>query len=208
MNDIMEQGLYKYLKSTELEKIKNTKILIAGSGGLGSNAAMMLVRCGFEQLTLIDYDDIEPSNLNRQYFFSDQVGQAKVIALQENLLRINPNLKLTIIKDKLNIDNVNTFIENQDIILEAFDDVNAKKTIVEACHNFSKYIIAVSGLAGVGNSDNIIVRRINSKFYIVGDFKSDINLNLPPMAPRVMIAAAKQVDIILSIVIGNKEVGR
>ena len=101
MNDILEQGLYKYLKSTELEKIKNTKILIAGSGGLGSNAAMMLVRCGFEQLTLIDYDDIEPSNLNRQYFFSDQVGQAKVIALQENLLRINPNLKLTIIKDKL-----------------------------------------------------------------------------------------------------------
>ena len=205
MNDIFEQGLDKYLPKQELQKIKNTKILIAGAGGLGSNAAMMLVRCGFEQITIIDYDDIELSNLNRQFFFTDQVGQAKVVALEENLLKINPNIKLTIIKERLTVDNVNNLVKNQDIILEAFDDIKAKKIIVEAGHYFDKYIIAASGLAGIGNSDDIVVRRINPYFYIVGDFKSDINLNLPPLAPRVMIVAAKQVDIILSIVVGNKE---
>ena len=82
-------------------------------------------------------------------------------------------------------------IKNQDIILEAFDD-----------------IIAVSGIAGIGNSDKIVIRKINNRFYMVGDFESDINLALPPLAPKVMIAAAKQVDIVLELVIGNKEIVR
>ena len=56
MNNFLQQGLTKYLETTELSKIKNTKILIAGAGGVGSNAAMLLVRCGFEKITIIDYD--------------------------------------------------------------------------------------------------------------------------------------------------------
>jgi sulfur carrier protein ThiS adenylyltransferase len=74
MNNFLQQGLTKYLEKTELSKIKNTKILIAGAGGVGSNAAMLLVRCGFEKITIIDYDELEPSNLNRQFFFNEQVG--------------------------------------------------------------------------------------------------------------------------------------
>lgn len=71
----------------------------------------------------------------------------------------------------------------------------------------AKHIIAVSGIAGIGNnSDKIVIRKINNRFYMVGDFESDINLALPPLAPKVMIAAAKQVDIVLELVIGNKEI--
>ena len=191
MNNFLQQGLTKYLETTELSKIKNTKILIAGAGGVGSNAAMLLVRCGFEKITIIDYDELEPSNLNRQFFFNEQVGTLKVCGLKENLLKINHQATITIIKERLTVDNVNNLIKNQDIILEAFDD-----------------IIAVSGIAGIGNSDKIVIRKINNRFYMVGDFESDINLALPPLAPKVMIAAAKQVDIVLELVIGNKEIVR
>lgn len=206
MNNFLQQGLTKYLEKTELSKIKNTKILIAGAGGVGSNAAMLLVRCGFEKITIIDDDELEPSNLNRQFFFNEQVGTLKVCGLKENLLKINHQATITIIKERLTVDNVNNLIKNQDIILEAFDDIIAKKIIVEACHLLAKHIIAVSGIAGIGNSDKIVIRKINNRFYMVGDFESDINLALPPLAPKVMIAAAKQVDIVLELVIGNKEI--
>ena len=148
MNNFLQQGLTKYLEKTELSKIKNTKILIAGAGGVGSNAAMLLVRCGFEKITIIDYDELEPSNLNRQFFFNEQVGTLKVCGLKENLLKINHQATITIIKERLTVDNVNNLIKNQDIILEAFDDIIAKKIIVEACHLLAKHIIAVSGIAG------------------------------------------------------------
>ena len=69
-----EQGLLKYLKPEQLALIQSRKIGIGGAGGLGSNCAMMLVRTGFKHLEIIDQDLIDPSNLNRQQYFADEVG--------------------------------------------------------------------------------------------------------------------------------------
>ena len=76
------------------------KIGIAGAGGLGSNVAVHLVRSGISSLKICDFDVIENSNLNRQFYFKDQIGQNKVNALFENLKRINPSLNLQIIQRK------------------------------------------------------------------------------------------------------------
>ena len=206
MNNFLQQGLTKYLEKTELSKIKNTKILIAGAGGVGSNAAMLLVRCGFEKITIIDYDELEPSNLNRQFFFNEQVGTLKVCGLKENLLKINHQATITIIKERLTVDNVNNLIKNQDIILEAFDDIIAKKIIVEACHLLAKHIIAVSGIAGIGNSDKIVIRKINNRFYICGDGVTPAEIGRGLMAPRVGICAMHQANTILRLLLGIDEV--
>ena len=70
------------------------RVGIAGAGGLGSNCAWMLVRSGFTDFVIVDHDRVEASNLNRQFFFARQVGMPKVQALSENLLAINPDVKV------------------------------------------------------------------------------------------------------------------
>ena len=71
-----------------LPKLRDSIIGIAGAGGLGSNVAISLSRAGIGKLIISDFDIIEPSNLNRQQYFIEQIGKPKVIALKENLMRI------------------------------------------------------------------------------------------------------------------------
>lgn len=68
------------------------RVGIAGAGGLGSNCAIALARSGVGTLVLSDFDIVEMPNLNRQYYFADQIGQLKTIALKENITRINPDV--------------------------------------------------------------------------------------------------------------------
>ena len=83
-----------YLTSDERAILEKARIGIAGAGGLGSNCAMHLVRAGVRHLVVVDFDVVNESNLNRQFFFRDQLGQKKVAALKDNLLRIAPELDL------------------------------------------------------------------------------------------------------------------
>ncbi|MCK4901954.1 MAG: ThiF family adenylyltransferase, partial [Thermoplasmatales archaeon] len=83
------------------KKLKESCIGIAGLGGLGSNAAVALARAGIGRLILIDFDVIEESNLTRQYYFLDQIGEPKTIALQNNIKKINPNVIIDSYNEKL-----------------------------------------------------------------------------------------------------------
>ena len=79
---------------------------IAGAGGLGSNCAVSLARSGVGTLVIADFDIVEEANLNRQYYFYDQIGRKKAPALKENILKINPFCKVEaydIFVDKTNI---------------------------------------------------------------------------------------------------------
>lgn len=82
--NIFEQGLLKYLKPEQLGLIQSKKVGIGGAGGLGSNCAMILVRSGFKNLEIIDHDIIYPSNLNRQQYYSAEVGLPKVQQLKKD----------------------------------------------------------------------------------------------------------------------------
>lgn len=193
-----EQGLRRYIDPERLANLQKVKVGIAGAGGLGSNCAQMLVRSGFKRFKIVDFDVIEYSNLNRQYYFEHQVGRPKVVVLRENLAMINKDVDIEIFQVVIGPENVAELFADCDVVVEAFDRPEYKKIIVETYMNSSKLLVAASGLAGWGNGDDIITRKIKKNVYLVGDFVSAIGPDCPPMAPRVHIAAAKQADIVLS----------
>lgn len=203
LNDF-ENGLLNYIKREQLIKLQKVKIGVAGAGGLGSNCTFNLVRSGFKKFKILDFDVVEPSNLNRQFFFLDQVNMPKVEALKENLKRINPDVEVEGIFKKITKENVKDMFCDCDVVVEAFDKVKYKKIIVENFLTSDKLLVCVSGLAGWGNSDDIRVKKVRDKFYMIGDFLTEAGENLPPISPRVNIAAAKQADVILDYFLGSK----
>lgn len=200
MNDF-EYGLEKYLGRERLEKLQKIKVGIAGAGGLGSNCAFNLVRSGFRKLKIVDFDIVEPANLNRQFYFIDQIGMPKVEALKENLERINPDLELEIFQLKINAENIIELFGDCEVIIEAFDNVASKTLLAEKFYSSGKLVVCASGLGGWGNTDEIKIRKVHPKFYMVGDLMTEVNSDLPPISPRVNITAAKQADIVVDYII-------
>lgn len=195
--------LTKYLKPEDLAKIRSLKVGIAGAGGLGSNCAMSLVRSGFSQLVIVDFDLVEASNLNRQFYFLDQIGRPKVEALKENLMRINPELQIEAVQEKLETERMREIFAYCDAVVEAFDNPIYKRKLVETFMTTGKLVVSASGLAGIGNSDQIKVRRIKDNFYLVGDLETAVRHDQPPLSPRVNVAAAKQADVVLGWALGR-----
>lgn len=201
-----EKGVISYLGEEKFRKITGVKTGIAGAGGLGSNCAFNLVRCGFKKFRIADYDHVEFSNLNRQFYFGEQVGKLKTESLKENLLRINPDLEIEVINKKIQSKSDLKVFDDCNCIVEAFDKSCFKKMIVEYFMPKPHLLVAGSGLAGTGNSDAIKVRKIKDNFFVVGDMVSGVGKDLPPFSPCTNIAAAKQADIIFSYFCSEKEV--
>lgn len=151
--------------------IKEMKIGIAGSGGLGSNIARFLILAGFTNIKLADFDRVEESNLNRQFFFYDQIGVSKVEALRANLLRINPDAKIEAVNLYLNKENMVSFFDDCHLAVEAFDKKECKQLLVEQM--FGKIpVVAASGIAG-GDCSSIRIKKSAPGLTVVGDFYSD-----------------------------------
>jgi sulfur carrier protein ThiS adenylyltransferase len=194
------ESLGRYLSKEELKRVGEVKVGIAGAGGLGSNLAVMLTRTGFRRLKIADFDVVDISNLNRQFYFNKDIGKKKVEALKENLEAIDPELCVEISDLRLNGENMKLFFSDCSMIAEAFDTPEMKRELLSAFAGSSKRVVSVSGIAGYGNADEIITHRINDKFTLIGDLRSGVG-KLPPLAPRVMVASAKQADVILEMVL-------
>ena len=188
------------------EKLKKSSVGIAGAGGLGSNAAVSLARAGLGRLVIVDYDKVEKSNLNRQYYFSNQIGKVKVKALKDNIKRIYPNVKVDIFKEKLTKGSMDKYFHDVDVIIEALDSAEMKTSFVEEImHKLPNIpIIAASGVAGYGHSDRISTKKLG-KLYMVydGDAKSSENDVL--LAPRVAIMANWEANLALEIILGENK---
>lgn len=193
-----EKGMAAYLGEDRLRFLQKFTIGIAGAGGLGSNCAMHLVRCGFRRLVLTDFDRIEESNLNRQNFRLSQLGELKVEALAANLRTINPDLELEVHRKKVTPDNMKDLFEDCQAVVEAFDDARIKKILVESFLTSSRLVVTASGIGGFGNADAILTRKIRDNFYMIGDMQTECSKETPPFAPMVAVAAAKQADVVLS----------
>ncbi len=179
---------------------------IAGCGGLGSNCAAALVRCGVGKLILIDFDSVSEGNLNRQFYFRDQIGRPKVEALAENLRRIDPGVTLELHAVRLDPQRVVSLLSGCDLIVEAFDAASQKEMLLETVLTKlpGKFLVAASGLAGFGHADAIVSRR-SGRLVVVGDFQTEISETCPPLAPRVGIVAAKQADWALTLLLENPD---
>jgi sulfur carrier protein ThiS adenylyltransferase len=189
---------------SKLEKLKGTCIGIAGCGGLGSNCAMALARAGVGTLVIADFDIVTLENLDRQYYFRDQIGQKKVQALQETIKKVNPEIEVQAHDVRLGPDEVVHIFKNCTLIVEAFDRADMKLMIIETVtERFpDKFIIAASGLAGYGQNNALRTRRLGSLF-ICGDEASEVSAELPPLAPRVGIVAAMQANQALEIILDD-----
>ncbi|OHB51521.1 MAG: thiamine biosynthesis protein ThiF [Planctomycetes bacterium GWF2_41_51] len=184
-------------------KLKSATIGIGGLGGLGSNVAISLARIGIGKLVIADFDIVEPSNLNRQQYFIEQLGQNKVNALTENLTKINPYIKIEGYQVKLKPDNIPEIFTGCCIIAECFDKPDQKQMLVETVLNSMKNvkIVAVSGIGGFGRSNEIKTRKISDRLTLIGDDKSGIESGFSLMAPRVAIAAGHQANVIVEMIL-------
>jgi sulfur carrier protein ThiS adenylyltransferase len=191
------------------ERVKAARVGIAGCGGLGSAVAIALARTGVGTLLLVDHDVVEPSNLNRQQFFVDQIGQAKVEAMAENLARINPYVKVEALQMRLTRDNIPEVFSQCDVIAECFDDPLMKRdlTVAVRSHLPEVALVAVSGIAGTGPANPIRSRRIFSKGFLVGDTCSSAEPGRGLLAPRVAVAAGHQANLILRLLLGEIKEG-
>lgn len=203
----LEEKLAACLGNEAWSRIQQVRVGIAGAGGLGSNCAFNLVRSGFKHLVVVDFDRVDYSNLNRQFYFYHQAGRTKVLALQENLLAINPDLNIRIFEERVVPENIDRLFAGCDVIVEAFDEPAAKKMLVEHFAGRPVLLVAASGMAGCGNSDDIRIHRIGERFFLVGDLYSQIDPYHPPLSPRTNLTAAKQADIILDYFLHYTEEG-
>ncbi len=181
----------------------NVRIGIAGVGGIGSNVAMLLARAGAVSLVVVDFDKVEIQNLNRQFFFSDQVDMLKVEALADNLLRINSAIEIETHGTRLTPDNACKIFHDCDVLVEAVDDSETKAFLIEEWSTVfpDKFIIACSGIAGTSPLSEIRTERTD-RLSVVGDHHSALELGT--FSAKVMAVAAAMVAEIQSGLSGGK----
>ncbi|MCJ8502460.1 sulfur carrier protein ThiS adenylyltransferase ThiF [Desulfatitalea alkaliphila] len=170
------------------------KIGIAGAGGIGSNVAVHLVRAGVRCLKIVDFDRVELSNLNRQFYFHDQLGRPKAAALAANLRRIVPDAVIETENARLDAERMTTVFADCDLVVEGFDGAAEKKALLEAMSVARIPMVAACGVAGT-RLDRIGVRTLGG-CTIVGDFATEA-AQAPCHGPKVALVAAMMAHIVL-----------
>jgi sulfur carrier protein ThiS adenylyltransferase len=190
------------------EKLKKGRVAIAGLGGLGSNIAVMLARLGVGRLLLIDFDVVEPSNLNRQSYCIRHLGMPKTLALQSQLAEINPFIKAETRTQRVEAGSVAELFAGCDILCEAFDKPEAKAMLVNtALEKLPQLkIVAASGMAGFASSNSIRTVRPMPRLYVCGDLETGAAVGTGLMAPRVQICAGHQANMVLRLLAGEEDI--
>ena len=190
------------------QAFSSATVAICGLGGLGSNIAIALARAGVGRLILIDFDRVDITNLHRQQYKADQIGAYKTVALSENLKEIAPYISLEVHTECITEENAVTLLSDADIICEAFDDAECKAMLTNTVLSEmpDKYLVAASGMAGMGVTNSIRTRRITSRFYLCGDETSEVSDGIGLVAPRVALCAAHQAHTVLRILAKQFEV--
>ena len=188
-------------------RFSSAVIAVCGLGGLGSNIAISLARAGIGKLILMDFDRVDITNLHRQQYKADQIGVCKTEALKQNLREIAPYTEIETHTVRITSDNAAELLQSADIICEAFDDAEAKSMLTEVVLTEmpDKYLVAASGMAGLGSANSIQTRRITNRFYLCGDEISDVSAGIGLVSSRVMLCAAHQAHTVLRILAGQFE---
>jgi len=185
-------------------KLKESSVGIAGAGGLGSNAAVALARAGVGKLVIVDFDEVEESNLNRQYYFRDQIGKVKVEALKENIKKVNQLTKVDIFNHRLTKDAMYKPFQDVDVIIEALDSAEVKTSFIEEILTKfpDKPIIGASGVAGYGHSDRVITKKLGNLYMCYDEHAKDSDYDVL-MAPRVCLMANWEANLALEVLLGE-----
>lgn len=188
------------------EKLKEATVGIAGLGGLGSNTAVSLARLGIGKLVIADFDVVEPSNLNRQYYFTKNIGMKKTEALKTILEECNPFVEIETHDVFIDESNIKNIFQKVDIIVEAYDNPVCKATLVNTVLSKmkDKKIVSASGMAGYETANSIITRKVMNNFYLIGDMETGAEEGRGLMAPRVAVAANHEANTVLRLILGEE----
>ena len=133
------------------EKLKLANVLLIGAGGLGCLTAELLVRAGVGQLTILDADHIETSNLQRQVAFEPQnIGFYKAETLAKRLKQINPHVQVEAHNIRLTEENAVDFIASQDLVLDGCDQFATRYLVNHICTTYAVPLISASAIAYEG----------------------------------------------------------
>lgn len=196
----MPEGVFSDNPRGVEEVLRASSVAIAGAGGLGSNIAVLLARAGVGRLVVADHDRVEDHNLNRQFYFLDQVGMLKIDALRDSLRRINPSLLFEGISARLERGSCIAPFSHADVLVEAFDMAESKQFLLEEWLTLvpGKPVVASSGIAGLGGTDRLRVLR-TGLLTVCGDFESDLSEGT--LSARVSIVASMMANEVVSILV-------
>lgn len=180
MNEYLERS-EQLLGKDKIESLADKTILVIGVGGVGGTALEALARSGFKKFILIDADKVDISNLNRQVLFTlDDVGEDKVLAAKNRLLKINPEFEITTLKEKIGQTKLeDIYLPKVDFIVDAIDDVEGKLHIYEFAQK--NHIPFISSL-GMGN-------RIDPEFVTITKLNKTEN---DPLAKKIRYFAKQR----------------
>lgn len=132
----------------KFNKLQNSNILILGIGGVGGYTLEALIRSGIENITIVDFDKIDKSNINRQIIsLQNNIGNTKTEQWKKRILEINPNVNINIINEKISIDNIDIlFNNNYNFIVDACDTIIVKKLLIKKCKEKNIKLITVCGM--------------------------------------------------------------
>ncbi len=208
-SDALGQAIWAALCERHTEpvqqKLAAASVAIAGLGGLGSNIAVALARIGVGHLRLIDFDTVDMTNLNRQYYFTESVGKPKTEALRQVLTKVNPNIRIDTIYGKVTPDVVPTWLDGFPIVCEAFDKADQKAMLVTTVRRTLPEAIVVSGngMAGCGHNELMKTRKLAPNFYMCGDGVTGPKPGAGLMAPRVALCAAQMANVVTALILGE-----
>lgn len=186
------------------QKLKKSVVGIAGAGGLGSNVASSLARTGVRKLLIVDYDIVEENNLNRQFYFFNQIGMIKVEALKKNISRIDESIKVEISNEKLVAGSMHKPFSNVDVIVEALDDAETKTNFIEdVTKNLPNIpIVSCIGVSGYGHINRIREKKLGNLYIVYDKDAKDSNKDVLT-SPRVNLMANWQANLVLEILLGE-----
>jgi sulfur carrier protein ThiS adenylyltransferase len=188
------------------KKLREASVGIAGAGGLGSNVAMALARAGVGHLLIVDFDKVEESNLNRQYYFRDQIGEFKVEAIRENIEKAVTTCHVELFNAKLKKGTMHEPFEEVDVVVEALDAASTKADFIkDILSNLpGKPLVGASGVAGYGGSERLKLERFGS-LYLIQDHEARSSDDDVLLSPKVGLFAHYQSNMVLELLLGGKE---
>lgn len=152
------------IKQEGLEKLKNASVLVVGLGGVGSFAAEFLARAGVGNMTIIDGDIVDITNINRQLpALHSTIGKDKVEIVAERILDINPEINLVKMNEFLSPERMEEILENTrfDYVLDCIDSVSPKLALIKACRRRKIKIVSSMGAGGKTDPSKVLVRDLS-----------------------------------------------
>ena len=178
------------------------RVGIAGIGGIGSNVARILAQAGLSRIRMVDFDRVEVSNLNRQFYTLSQAGMRKTESLRQNLLAISPGMDIRVVDQQVGPGQARDLFADCSILVEGFDCKESKKSLVEEWAQTGKPLICASGIAGE-DMETVGIRQMGN-IYIVGDFVSDQD-RCVLFPPKIALVASLMAAIALNLMKGNQD---